>query len=72
MESSQGIFHILKRPGILLEKYMIPSEEDQPNRSMARYNPSSPATYAPEWEEPSMYPAQLDFNAPVGSRSYLQ
>ena len=50
-----------------IEKYMIPTEKDQPNRSMAKYDPSSPATYAPEWEDPSMYPAKLDFNAPVGS-----
>lgn len=49
-----------------IEKYMIPTEKDQPNTSMAKYDPSSPATYAPEWEEPSMYPAELDFNAPVG------
>lgn len=61
-----GDFSYFEKAWDILEKYMIPSEEDQPNRSMARYNPSSPATYAPEWEEPSMYPAQLDFNAPVG------
>lgn len=49
-----------------IETYMIPTELDQPNTSMSRYNPTSPATYAPEWEDPSMYPAVLDFNAAVG------
>ena len=28
------------------EKYLIPSDKDQPNSSMSRYNPSDPATYA--------------------------
>lgn len=48
------------------EKYLIPSEKDQPNSSMSRYNPNDPATYAPEWETPEKYPAKLDFDAPVG------
>ena len=48
------------------EKYLIPSDKDQPNSSMSRYNPSDPATYAPEWETPEKYPSQLDFDAPVG------
>lgn len=48
------------------ETYMIPSEDDQPNSSMAQYDASSPATYAPEWELPSLYPAELDFSAAVG------
>ncbi len=49
------------------ETYMIPTEQDQPNTSMSRYTASKPATYAPEGEDPSMYPAQLDFEAAVGS-----
>jgi hypothetical protein len=49
------------------EKYIIPSDKDQPNSSMSKYKPSAPASYAPEWEEPSKYPAQLDFDAPVGT-----
>ena len=48
------------------EKYLIPSDKDQPNSSMSKYNPDDPATYAPEWETPDKYPAKLDFNAPVG------
>lgn len=48
------------------ENYMIPSEQDQLSSSMKNYNPSSPATYAPEWETPDKYPAQLDFAAASG------
>jgi len=48
------------------ETYMIPTEADQPNTSMSKYNASKPATYAPEWEDPSSYPAQLNFSAAVG------
>jgi cellulose 1,4-beta-cellobiosidase len=48
------------------EKYIIPSDKDQPNSSMSRYNPDDPASYAPEWEEPSKYPSELDFDAAVG------
>lgn len=46
------------------EKYMIPTHADQP--SMAKYDPNKPATYAPEFELPSMYPAKLDSSAAVG------
>ncbi len=49
------------------ETYLIPTENDQPNNSMSRYDASKPATYAPEWELPSHYPAQLDFGAVVGA-----
>lgn len=48
------------------EQYMIPSAKDQLATSMSQYNASKPATYAPEWELPEKYPAQLDFNAAVG------
>lgn len=50
----------------ITEKYMIPSDKDQPNSSMSKYNPDDPATYAPEWETPDKYPSKLDFDAPVG------
>ena len=50
----------------ITEQYMIPSDQDQPATSMSRYTPSKPATYAPEWELPSLYPAKLDSSAPVG------
>ncbi|WP_029503319.1 glycoside hydrolase family 48 protein [Lachnoclostridium phytofermentans] len=48
------------------EKYLIPTDADQPPTSMSKYNPSKPATYAPEYQDPSQYPAVLDPNAPVG------
>ncbi|KAB8171088.1 endoglucanase [Streptomyces sp. 3MP-14] len=48
----------------LMEEYMIPGSEDQPTNSF--YNPSSPATYAPESNDPSNYPATLDPSVPVG------
>lgn len=49
------------------EKYMIPTEKDQPNTSMSKYNANKPATYAPEWEDPSQYPSQLNPSAAVGN-----
>ncbi|WP_062204213.1 glycoside hydrolase family 48 protein [Streptomyces sp. NBRC 109706] len=48
----------------LMEEYMIPGAVDQPTNSF--YDPSSPATYAPESNDPSNYPAALDGNVPVG------
>jgi hypothetical protein len=48
------------------EKYMIPTEKDQPEESMSMYNANSPGTYAPEWELPSMYPSKLEFGSAVG------
>ncbi|EMS73539.1 glycoside hydrolase family 48 protein [Ruminiclostridium cellobioparum] len=50
----------------IAEKYIIPSAQDQPNTSMSKYDANKPATYAPEWELPSQYPARLDTGAPVG------
>ncbi len=48
-----------------MEAYMIPTHADQPSND--NYNPAKPATYAPEWELPSLYPAQLNTGAAVGS-----
>ncbi|UED86194.1 glycoside hydrolase family 48 protein [Streptomyces profundus] len=48
----------------LMEEYMIPGAVDQPTNGF--YDPSSPATYAPEFTDPSNYPAPLDGNVPVG------
>lgn len=48
------------------EMYLIPTEEDQPETSMSKYTASKPATYAPEWQDTSKYPAVLDFTAAVG------
>ncbi|MYW62670.1 cellulose 1,4-beta-cellobiosidase [Streptomyces sp. SID8379] len=49
----------------IMEKYMIPTHADQPTNSF--YNASKPATYAPEEDLPSQYPAKLDPSVSVGS-----
>jgi Glycosyl hydrolase family 48 len=46
------------------ERYIIPTQTDQPTNG--GYNPSSPATYAPEWPDPSRYPSALDTSVAVG------
>ncbi|WP_078901150.1 glycoside hydrolase family 48 protein [Actinacidiphila yeochonensis] len=46
------------------EHYIIPQHVDQPSNSS--YNASSPATYAPEWPDPSSYPSPLDSSVSVG------
>jgi hypothetical protein len=46
------------------EKYIIPTHTDQPTND--GYNPSSPATYAPEYPSPSSYPSALDPSVAVG------
>jgi hypothetical protein len=47
-----------------LEKFIIPSHADQPTNNF--YNPSSPATYAPELPQPSNFPAPLDSSVKAG------
>lgn len=49
----------------VMEKYMIPTHADQPTNSF--YSASKPATYAPEWDLPSQYPAKLDTGVSVGA-----
>ncbi|MER5257409.1 glycoside hydrolase family 48 protein [Streptomyces sp. NPDC002855] len=49
----------------IMEKYMIPTHADQPTNSS--YNASKPATYAPEHDLPSQYPAKLDPSVSVGN-----
>lgn len=48
-----------------MEKYIIPSQADQPTNSF--YNPAKPATYAAEYDLPKSYPAPLNGGVPVGS-----
>ena len=48
----------------IAEKYIIPSHADQPTNS--GYKASDPATYAPESDSQSDYPAKLDDSVPVG------
>ncbi|WP_255950479.1 glycoside hydrolase family 48 protein [Streptomyces odontomachi] len=47
-----------------IETYAIPPHNDQPTND--KYNASSPATYAPESNKMSDYPAQLDKGVAVG------
>lgn len=47
-----------------MEEFIIPGPQDQPTN--AAYDPSSPATYAPEHPSPGDYPSALDFDVPVG------
>lgn len=47
-----------------MEDHIIPTAADQPTN--AAYNPSSPATYAPEFPDPCLYPSPLGMNTPVG------
>ncbi|MFE7983551.1 glycoside hydrolase family 48 protein [Streptomyces cellulosae] len=47
-----------------MEQYAIPTAADQPTTSF--YDPSKPATYAPEHDTPNEYPSQLDSNVSVG------
>jgi chitodextrinase len=49
----------------IAERTIIPQHVDQPTADS--YNPSSPATYAPEWPLPDNYPSALDGSVPVGS-----
>jgi hypothetical protein len=48
-----------------MEKYIIPAKADQPTND--KYDPSKPATYAPEHPRMDQYPSVLDSTAPVGS-----
>ena len=48
-----------------METTIIPSHADQPTTNF--YNPSSPATFAPELDLPSQYPAQLDTSVKAGT-----
>jgi hypothetical protein len=47
-----------------MEKYIIPTHADQ---TASGYNASKPATYAPEFPQPSSYPSPLDTGVSVGS-----
>ncbi|MDX8142428.1 glycoside hydrolase family 48 protein [Lentzea sp. BCCO 10_0061] len=47
-----------------MEKYIIPAKADQPTND--KYDPSKPATYAPEHPRMDAYPSTLDGTVPVG------
>src|SRR3954465_6302394 len=46
------------------EKSIIPSSTDQPTN--ASYNASAPASYIPEWPDPTKYPSPIDTSVSVG------
>jgi hypothetical protein len=48
-----------------MEKFIIPATADQPTND--KYDPSKPATYAPEHPRMDQYPSVLDTNVKVGS-----
>lgn len=48
-----------------MEKYIIPSQADQPTN--AYYQANKPATYAAEWDLPSQYPSVLRSEVAVGN-----
>ncbi|HEX2954460.1 MAG TPA: glycoside hydrolase family 48 protein, partial [Bacillota bacterium] len=48
----------------IMEKYIIPSHQDQPTNDFQKVN--SPSTYAPEYLLPDYYPTTMDSSAPVG------
>jgi hypothetical protein len=48
-----------------VEKIIIPSHTDQPSNDS--YNPSSPATYAPEFPDVTSYPSPLDSSVTSGA-----
>jgi len=47
-----------------MERFIIPSHADQPTNNF--YNPSSPASFAPELDLPSQYPSPLDTSVQAG------
>lgn len=59
-----GDFEGLEEAWDVLEKYYIPTAEDQPGQK--DYNPASPATYAAEYPLPDKYPSELKFGLGVG------
>ncbi len=49
------------------ESWQITEDYAIPDLNPTNYNPSSPASYAPEADSVTSYPTQLDFNASVGA-----
>jgi hypothetical protein len=48
-----------------IEQYAIPAHDQQPTNSFY-YTTSKTATYVPEYEQPNLYPGQLDAGVPTG------
>lgn len=47
-----------------MEHYIIPVSASQPTAQF--YQPSHPATFAPELDTPNQYPSPIDNSIPVG------
>ena len=60
-----GDWQPLQKAWTVLETFLIPQLSQQSTNG--DYNPSSPATYAPEFQTIAQYPAQLDSSVPVGN-----
>ncbi|XP_066148209.1 exoglucanase B-like [Euwallacea fornicatus] len=58
----QGDFSSFNSAWETMEKYAIPTLQD----ANSNYDPSKPATYAAELDDPSEYPSQIDSSVPVG------
>ncbi|KAG5887105.1 hypothetical protein JTB14_000738 [Gonioctena quinquepunctata] len=54
----------------IMEKYIIPVKESQPNTNL--YHANNPATYAPEMDTPDQWPTSLEPGAPVGEDPLFQ
>lgn len=59
-----GDWNPFKTSWTVMERYLIPQREEQPTNG--DYNPSKPASYAPEFERCEDYPAPLDSSVSVG------
>jgi hypothetical protein len=65
----QGDWAPFNNAWTIMEKYIIPSATDQPSTASG-YNPADPADYAPEANQPSLYPTvggKLDATVKVGA-----
>ncbi|KAJ8950369.1 hypothetical protein NQ314_007906 [Rhamnusium bicolor] len=65
-----GDFSSFNRAWDILEKYTIPTHEDQSSND--NYNPSSPATFAEEKDTPQDYPSKIDSGVSVGEDPIYQ
>ena len=63
---SNGDWSDFKKAWYMLDTVLIPPSDNQPSESTEKYNPESPATYAPEEESPSDYPVPLDSSIETG------
>ena len=60
-----GNYQGLEKAWDVVENYFIPTSKDQPGQT--DYNPSSPATYAAEYDDVTKYPSELVSSYKAGS-----